>query len=218
MRPTEEQLRKIHSIASAALPLVEPESVAVHKFIAADNLIARSKRAWSSQAVETIARMLPGRPFMADHSWGLISAIQGVVIDSQVLSTPHIPRQFLDNHKNNNEIFAKEGYKAAIATIAIPSASPLNSGLQIGAINTVSIGGFRPTDLLNPENGASFFAEANKGKRRPPLNGWADDEKTTAYAIWPDTSDMGELSAVVIPDNPRAQLITQELKDLFQLI
>jgi hypothetical protein len=217
MKPNESQLKKIRKLGSAALPEVEAEDLEIHQFIATDNFVARSRRKWAIPALDTIAKMLPGLPLMVDHDWYSTKSIVGVVVETSIIKATEIPIDFFhpQNTEHNYKIYAEEGYHAVLATIAIPTGSQINQGLQIGAISFVSIGGFKPTDLIDPVTGLSFDDPANKF--HPPYPYWDDDKYTAPYAIRADTSDMAELSLVPIPDVPRAKLITVELKGLFNV-
>ena len=214
MQPTPEQLAIIQGFGSAALSLVTAAEIEVVPFIATDNLIARSRTKWALPALESIATLLVGRSFMLDHDWEEVENITGLVFQAEVLHLNQIPQEYL-RPKGNQELFIKEGYHPVLAWVAFPRTSSLLSGLQLGALQNVSIGYFVVDELICPHCEVSFW-DADC-PHVPPSNWWRDGISTAAYAIRPDTSDMGELSLVSIPDVPGAQMILNKYADLYAI-
>jgi hypothetical protein len=210
--PTPEQLLKIQSLGSAALPQVSSDDLEIIPFIATDNLVARSLTKWALPALDTIAKLLPGLPFQLNHNWSEIGTITGLVFEAKVLALNQIPAELLQ-YPHNDHIFQTEGYYPIIAHIAFPKTSTLLAGIQLGALTTVSIGGFKPTAYHCPWCNVPF--DDPECPHVPPA-WWRDDSTYTApYIIRADTSDLGELSLVTIPDVPGAKTILNKYKDLY---
>lgn len=212
MQPTPDQLDKIHSYGSAALPTYS-EEIEVIPFIATDNLVARSRTKWSLAALDSIAAKLPGLPCQLNHDWEEVGTIVGLVFEAKVLPLDRIPQELLSVNHYNPTIFNSEGYHPCIAHVAFPRTSSLLSGIQLGAINSVSIGGFKPTDYHCPICNTSFD---DPDCPHVPPSYWRQDSTTTApYIIRTDTTDLGELSIVTIPDVPGAKTILNKYKELY---
>ena len=135
-----------------------------------------------------------------------------MVFEAEVLHLNQIPREYL-RPKGNQELFIKEGYHPVIALVAFPRTSSLLSGLQLGALQNVSIGYFVVDELICPYCETSFWD--SECPHIPPSNWRSDSLFTAPYAIRPDTSDMGELSLVTIPDVLGAQMILNKYKDIY---
>jgi hypothetical protein len=192
---------------------VEASEIEVVPFIATDNLVARSRTKWALPALDTIARLLVGKPFELNHDWDDVGAIVGVVFDAKVLHLSSVPAPYL-LQKKSSDVFQSEGYHPVIAEVAFPRTSTLLSGLQLGAVPNVSIGYFTTTDLICPWCETSFN-NYDDCPHIPPSPWWRDCSTTAPYAIRADTTDMGELSSVVIPDVIGAQMIKTEYASLY---
>jgi hypothetical protein len=216
MKPTDQQLKTIRGYGSAVLPEVNSEELEIVPFIASDNFVSRSKRKWTIQALDSITRLLPGLSYQLDHDWDEVDTVRGLVFEAKRLQLDSVPYEILaaaGNEDLNRTVFSSEGYSPVIAHVAFPATSQLLSGLQLGAIGRVSIGGFMATDVCCPECDTSF--RNPKCPHYPPSRWWPDDPDTTDYAIWQDTTDLCELSLVTIPDVPGAQTILNKYKDLY---
>jgi hypothetical protein len=176
-------------------------------------LIARSRTKWALPALDTIARLLVGKPFELNHDWDDVGAIVGVVFDARVEHLSSVPAPYL-LQKKSSDVFQDEGYHPVIAEVAFPRTSSLLAGLQLGAVPNVSIGYFVTTDLICPWCDISF-SDYENCPHVPPHPWWSDNAMTAPYAIRADTTDMGELSSVVIPDVIGAQMITSQYKTLY---
>ncbi len=194
--------------------MVSANDLEIIPWIATDNLVARSLTKWALPALETIARLLPGLPFELNHDWESIEKITGLVFEAKVLALNQIPAELLQ-HPHNERIFQTEGYHPIICNVAFPKTSTLLAGIQLGALASVSIGGFRPTEYICPYCNIPF--DDPECPHFPPA-WWRDESAYTApYIIRADTSDLGELSLVTIPDVPGAKTILNKYKDLYQI-
>jgi hypothetical protein len=211
VEPTAAQLQKIQSYGSAALPSVA--EIEVIPVIATDNFCARSLTKWSLPALNTIASKLPGLPCQLDHNWSEVGTIVGLVFEATVLSLDRVPQELLSANRHNAQIFSSEGYHPVIAHVAFPKTSSLLSGIQLGALNSVSIGGFTVTDYHCPWCNVSY---SDPDCPHVPPAWWRQTTSNTApYSIRVDTDDLGELSIVTIPDVPGAKIILNKYKELY---
>jgi hypothetical protein len=216
MKPTEEQITVIRNYGSAALPAVNGESLEIVPFIASDNFVSRSKRKWAIAGLDSIAKMLPGLSFMLDHDWEEVDSIRGLIFSAKRLQLNSVPAEILSaagNEALNRQVFNTEGYSPVVIEVAFPATSQLLSGLQLGAIGRVSIGGFNATEITCPHCDTSF--KNPKCPHYPPSRWWPDDPDTSDYAIWENTNDMAEASLVTIPDVPGAIAILNKYKELY---
>jgi hypothetical protein len=191
---------------------VTAEEIEVVPFIATDNLVARSRTKWPLPALDKIAQLVVGKPFELNHDWDDVGAIVGVVFSAEVLHLERVPEAYL-LQKGSRDVFQDEGYHPVIAQVAFPRTSTLLSGLQLGAVPNVSIGYFKVTDLICPWCDVSFYDE--DCPHVPPSPWYSDYSLTAPYAIRADTTDMGELSSVVIPDVIGAQMLTNQYKSIY---
>jgi hypothetical protein len=192
---------------------VEATAIEVVPFIATDNLVARSRTKWALPAIDTIAKLLVGKSFELNHDWDDVGSIVGVVFNTKVLHLNSVPEAYLLQQKSS-DVFQSEGYHPVIAEVAFPRTSTLLSGLQLGAVPNVSIGYFLITDLICPWCETSF-SDYEDCPHVPPSPWYSDYSLTAPYAIRADTTDMGELSSVVIPDVIGAQMITNQYKAIY---
>ncbi len=151
---------------------------------------------------------------MLDHDWDEVDSITGLVFQAEVLHLSQVPQEYL-RQKGNSELFIQEGYHPVLAWVAFPRTSSLLSGLQLGALQNVSIGYFVCEELFCPHCEVSFWDP--DCPHVPPSPWWRDRLCTAAYAIRPDTSEMGELSLVSIPDVIGAQLVLNKYADLYAI-
>jgi hypothetical protein len=207
MKPTQEQLDIINQLKPQSVSDLTLEDVEVLSVIATNNLISRSLEKWSVDDLGLIAALLPGLPFTLNHEWNEVDEVQGLIFDAKVVSRPASASELMGGGllDENKMIIEKDGgFFAVECEIAIPSFSPLINGLKFGA-KKVSLGGFNYADMVCPLCDESFFEDdCPHGIPGYPGN---RDGMTAPYAIRSGIYDLGELSLVLIPNMPGAEVI-----------
>lgn len=208
-QPSPEQLSRINQYTPANLPELTAEEIVWTSIVVADNLLNRGLGKWSSEDMPRIVDLLPGLPFTLDHDWDEVSKTQGIIFDSELKTADEAPADVLGAAGNlywNNQIVEKEGFTQAIAHVAFPASSAAVTGLKFGLLNTVSMGGFRFTDILCPLCSTSF-----EDKHCPHYvpDPWysTDDENFAPFYVRYGVNDLGEVSFVEIPNLPGAGVI-----------
>ena len=206
MKPTTEQLDIINQLKPISVDQLKIEDIEVIRVIATNNLVARSMAKWSLDDLGTIASLLPGLPFTLDHEWDEVEEVQGFIFDAKVVNREPTVKEINGAGLSEENLFAIKkdgGFYLVECEVAIPSFSPLITGLKFGA-RKVSLGGFEFSDMVCPLCDNSFFS--HKCSHRIP-NGYEQTEDTAPYYVRSGVYDLGELSLVLISNMPYAEVI-----------
>lgn len=217
MTVTPEQLAKINSFGSAGLPPYEANDLTAISFIATNNLIGRNQGKWSINTLKQIANLLPGISQTCNHDWYEIEDIQGVIFEATVFKSETAPSRLIDiggNGAINRQIIDQEGFAACLYKAALPSSNMVLSGLRLGSISKVSIGGFCGASYICPLCNVAF-----EDPDCPHYMPWdaqdAADKRYAPYFLRDGAWDLGEVSLVLIPNIPGAGIITREDADFY---
>lgn len=213
--PTPEQLTKIHRFSPANTQPFEAEELAVFEFIATDNLVNRGLGKWGIEELPVLAEFLPGLPFTLNHDWDLVEKVQGLVFDAEVRkydfsSISEWVLQGSNNAEYDKEIILEEGYNTLIAFVAFDLTSPVLSKMRLGSVGKVSLGGFAYKSHVCPNCNIVFDDERCPHGMPDPYWGMTikRNPMIAPYYIRSGVYDLGELSAVLIPNIRHAGLVT----------
>jgi hypothetical protein len=212
--PTPEQLEKINSYTPDNMEPLEAIEVGVVQIIATDNLLNRSWGKWGVEELPKLAALLPGLPYILNHDWNKVEGSQGLIFDARVEKYENAPDYILkaaNNGAMNREIFAKEKYQALITDVAFPIKSPALEMTRFGMLQRVSLGGFMYTKQVCPLCNISFSDEECPHFPPEPMWGLTPqyDPRVAPYYIRAGVYDLGELSAVIIPNIPGAAVVNR---------
>lgn len=204
-QPTPAELIVINAMLPAGEDLTDRDIV-VETIIATDNLISRSKSKWHKEAFPQLAELGIGIPFTLDHDWDEVGKTQARVFQTRVVRYDTAPKELLNRCgcKSHNLQAIKDdgGYITLEFDVFIDLDSPAVESIGYGLIDRVSIGGFDYSDLWCPLCNLSFF-----DKHCPhgvPDTWYPDEEGSAPYYERKDATDLGEISAVLIPNVPGA--------------
>ena len=210
--PSASQMDSINAFLPQGAPNLNAAELVTIPFIAANNLVNRSLDVWNIQALEDMARLLPGLPALMNHNWDSISDIWGRIYSAEMIVERSVDVKVLSRSgqfENNRAIVQKSGFAQVVFEVFAPADSPVVHALKMGFGGNISTGGFCFTDYLCPCCSTSFNDE--NCAHIPPDVGWGIlpglDESITEYAIRSGLYDLGEASLVVIPNLPEADII-----------
>jgi hypothetical protein len=209
--------KKVVEYGAADLPAVPIEQITAIRVLFADNLVGRSQMTWDADALDSMARLLPGCPFTVNHDWYDIDKTQGVIYDAKRLTLPAAPEKFLTDYAKdlNKQIIAKDGWMPIVGKVALFDGSEMLEKLSLGSAGKVSIGGFRVTEIWCPLCKCSFH-NRDICSHVPPSPWYDNSEQTAPYTVRKDVCDMGETSLVLIPNAPSAGVITNDISRYFE--
>lgn len=211
---TKQQLTKLNKFRPSGFPSIPVEQMISVSFVAADNLVNRSKGKWREKDLKLIAKMLDsqGLPHIIDHNWDNVAEAQGIIIEAKTVKTADAPIELvnvLQNEGLNYKIVKEEGYIQVIATVAFPVESNTVKRLSMGIGRAVSLGGFSFKDYVCPACNTSFSSKNCPHYIPDSWTEWDVDPALVApYYIRDGLYDLGELSTVVIANLPGASLVT----------
>lgn len=226
---TKDEYEKLSLIGSDSLQLPSIEKIQAVRAIAIDNLVTRDERQWSPDTIKGALHStmgLIGKPFILDHNWCRVECIQAVIFDAKMLNLKSAP----DLIKNtpyqamNEEIIKAEGYCPLVVSIAFMGDNDLLVGQALGSLKTVSFGGnwVESPQLVCPHDGLQF---SDPKCRHLPPNQWYDydddylaeyDYTVADYGTYVGSIWFSELSQVLIPNVPGAQIISREIADFYK--
>lgn len=209
LQPTAKQLAKLNALIPDRFPRIEAHEVAIVEYVAADNLINRSRGKWDIAELKAMAKLMPGLPFTQDHDWESVGKQIGVIFDAYIRTSDDTTLLGLaGNKKYNNKVAATEGIQQLVCSIAIPTESDVIQKMRMGFGRHVSCGGFMFADYHCPLCSTSFADD--KCPHYLPDMAWGVTEDTdplvAPWYIRKGVFDMGELSLVLIPNLPGATI------------
>lgn len=224
---TKKQYEKFLEFTAADLPAPPIEQLEAVDIIAIDNLITRDKRQWSTEILAqaaTEATGLVGKPLTLDHDWDKVDDVQGIICEANLLTMETCPDRILNTveRKSNKAILKNEGYSPLVVTAVFQSYNPRLAEIAMGAKKYVSFGGMRnQVTMWCPHDGLEF--QDPDCKYLPPSQWWDYDEeelkgrglKVADYAVYKGTLTFSELSLVLIPNLPGAQVIDRQIADFY---
>lgn len=204
-QPTPTELTIINAMLPAGEDLTDRD-ICVQTIVATDNLISRSKSKWHNTAFDQLAELGIGIPFTLDHDWDEVGKTQGRVFQSRIVKYESAPKELLNRcgckTDNLQAIKNDGGYITLEFDVFIDLDSPAVESIGYGLIDRVSIGGFDYEDIHCPICNISFF---DKNCPHAVPDSWYPDEESSApYYERKDVTDLGEISAVLIPNVPGA--------------
>ena len=192
---------------------VEPltaDEICLVEFVAADNLVNRSKARWHPTALPELVDLIPGVNLMRDHDWDDVSKNEGLVISAWLVRDVTAPIEIIEaagNGKFNRQIIEAEGYHSIHFDAAIRIASPLMDALRYCQVQYLSQGGFEYTDIWCPICNCSYHDD-DCPHLLPSYWGNDDPKFTMPYYERKDITDLGEISLVTIPNLPGARVVS----------
>lgn len=206
-QPTPAELEIINSLLPGGGEPLTDRDIIVETIVATDNLISRSKSKWHKDALPELAELIVGLPFTLDHDWDEVEKVIGRVFAARVKKYDTAPNRILKacGQQINNLQAIKDdgGYLTCECDVFIQIDSPAVQAIKLGKIDRVSIGGFDYQDLWCPLCDLSFF-DKHCPHGVPDSWSWDDDEDLAPYYQRKDATDLGEISAVLIPNVPGA--------------
>jgi hypothetical protein len=206
-QPTPAELEIINLLLPGGGEPLTDRDIVVETIVATDNLVSRSKSKWHKEAFPQLAELIVGLPFTLDHDWDEVEKVIGRVFAARVKKYPTAPDRILnacgEKLSNLQAIKADGGYLTCECDVFIQIDSPAVQAIKLGKLDRVSIGGFDYNDLWCPLCDCSFF---NKACAHGAPDPWSDrdDENIAPYYERKDAYDLGEISAVLIPNVPGA--------------
>ncbi len=220
--PNPEQLLKMNRYRPKGAKEYQASDVISVAFLASNNLIHRSKEAWSINALESMSQQYPGKPFTLDHDWWNTDPIKGLVYDAQLIKSDRIPQSLLgdeEDYEINYDIFQKDGYAQLILYVMFQADLPYVDKLYFRRGGNISTGTFIDPNYLKCPLDGTYFGEGEnsytcaEGHTMPNdflINWWYDEEELenlAPYLILDKNTDAVELSEVVIGDIRAASII-----------
>ena len=214
--PTEEELRSINAFVPPEFDLLTENEVRVTPMmVATDNLVARSGAKWSVESLQTLAKILAGKPALFDHDtydvarsgWGQIFEAKHVYYDPA-----NVLRRSLDvagNLEYNLKIVQEEGLHQVLYRAFLPARSRVLARMRYAQLAEISIGYFRYREIICPicnipvrhEDCPHYIPFRWGGYQPHPRR----DEMP--YYIRDGLFDIAESSLVAAPDVPGAGVI-----------
>lgn len=225
---TKSEYEKLSLIGADSLEFPPIESIQSVRMVAIDNLVTRDQRQWGPSIIKSAldsAMGLSGRPFILDHDWWDVDDIQGIIYDAKMLKLKAAPPQIKNTvfQQANDEIIAAEGYCPLVVSVAFFGYNTMLSGQALGALKSVSFGGNAvEIDLECPHDGLLF---SDPKCRYLPPSPWYDYDpeyldkhgySVADYATYVGSIWFAELSQVLIPNLPGAQVISREIADFYK--
>jgi hypothetical protein len=218
----QQQWEQVCALSSASTECPESDELTTLTIIACDNLITRDKRQWSaeilSQAAEESTGLI-GKPFTLDHDWDEVDKVQGVIYDAELLDLPEAPPNIVNTwySKINKKIIKEEGYRPLIVRVAFYRYGGVTFGQALGSLRYVSFGGQGDLELFCPHDGLNFSDPACP--YLPPSRWYeptaeelkARNLKMADYAVYKGSIWFNELSQVLVPNLPGAQVISRSI-------
>jgi hypothetical protein len=226
---TKGEYEKLLLIGSESLELPSIDKIQAVRAIAIDNFVTCDERQWSLKTIEGALHStmgLIGKPFILDHNWHDVQKVQAVIFDAKMLNLKVAPDLIKNTSYQamNEEIIKAEGYCPLVVSIAFMSDNELLMGQALGSLKSVSFGGnwVKNPQLVCPHDGLQF---SDPKCRHLPPNQWYDydddyleeynytvaDYGTYVGSIW-----FSELSQVLIPNVPGAQIISREIESFYK--
>lgn len=206
-QPTPAELEIINLLLPGGGEPLTDRDIIVETIVATDNLISRSRSKWHKDALLQLAELIVGLPFTLDHDWDEVAKVIGRVFAARVKKYDTAPARILracGQQINNLQVIkADGGYITCECDVFIQIDSPAVQAIKLGKIDRVSIGGFDYDDLWCPLCDLSFF---DKHCPHGVPDSWHsyDDDELAPYYQRKDVCDLGEISAVLIPNVPGA--------------
>jgi hypothetical protein len=208
--PTPAQLDLINGYQPRDVEPLTADEICLVEFVAADNLVNRSKCRWYPTALPELVDLIPGLNLMLDHDWGEVSKNQGLAISAWLMRDATAPIELIEaagNGKYNRKIIEAEGYQAVHFDAVIRIASPLMDALRYCEVQFISQGGFEYTDIWCPTCDCSYYDDACP-HLLPSYWGDNDPKLTMPYYERKDVTDLAEISLVTIPNLPGARVVS----------
>jgi hypothetical protein len=208
--PNPQQLAAIQQFLPVGSPPAIAEDWLVVPVLAATNLINNSYSKWSPEALQDLQRLAPGVPVTTDHEWEDVDEICGIVLGCELreIAGPKLLGQTADL---NLRIAATEGVQLLILQVALfrggeDGETAIADMVAYGLVRNVSTGGF-VEEWLCPHCGVEFSDPSCP--HLPPGDYGEVPNPVAAYAVRNGVSSFCELSFVLVPNCPGAQVINQ---------
>lgn len=173
--PDERQLKKIIELTGVASEASEWLVAGIH---ASNNLLDRSSRRWSIEAIQGMGIDFIGKPFITDHSWAEVDTAKGICISSALLKdhASIVPSEMLSGAGEevfNKEIIEKEGLVWLYLCVAVPRSSEAAKAIETRTYHSVSTGSILFDAYLRCPN-----CERESGGREVRMDTYTIDPKT----------------------------------------
>jgi hypothetical protein len=210
----QQQWEQVCALSSASAECPESEELTTLTIIACDNLITRDKRQWSAEILAQAATEsagLIGKPFTLDHDWERIDKVQGLIYDAELLNLPEAPPSIINTwySKINKKIIKEEGYRPLIVRVAFYRYGGVTFGQALGSLRYVSFGG--QGDGLKFSDPECPYIPPSPWYKPDPEELKARNLKMADYAIYKGSVWFNELSQVLVPNLPGAQVISRSI-------
>lgn len=208
--PDPNQLAIIHRYQPRDTEPLTADEICFVEFVAADNLVNRSKSRWHPTALPQLTDLVPGLNLMLDHDWNEVGKNQGLCISAWLMRDVTAPIELIEaagNGRHNRKIIEAEGYQSLHFDAAIRVNSPLMDALRYCEVQFISQGGFEYQDIWCPLCDCSYHDDACP-HFLPSY--WKDEDTkyTMPYYERKDVTDLGEISLVTIPNLPGARVVS----------
>lgn len=208
--PTPAQLDLINGYQPRDVEPLTADEICLVEFVAADNLVNRSKSRWHPTALPELSDLIPGLNLMLDHDWAEVNKNQGLAISAWLVRDMTAPIELIEaagNGRYNRKIIEAEGYQSIHFDVSMRVNSPLMDALRYCEVQYISQGGFDFEDIWCPLCDCSYY-----DPECPHLlpSCWGDDDPklTMPYYERKDVTDLGEISLVTIPNLPGARVVS----------
>jgi hypothetical protein len=227
--PTSVEYEQICALSAHSLECPDIENIQSIDIIACDNLITCDQRQWHvdilAQAASNTVGLI-GKPFTLDHDWDDVEEVQGLIYDAQLLDLTEAPPRMVQTPyaSLNKKIIKNEGYHPVLVKVALYRYGGIVMQQALGALKFVSFGANSvEADLICPHDGLSFSDP--ECRYVPPSRWWtpSQDELTARnlkiadYAIRTGSLWFTELSQVLVPNLPGAQVIDRSIAKYYNL-
>lgn len=208
--PNPQQLDMIRQFLPVGSPPPIAEDWLVIPVLAATNLINNSLSKWSPSALLDLQRLAPGVPVTTDHNWEEVEESCGIILSCELKKVPG-PKLLGQTGDLNLQIAATEGVQLLMLQVALfrggeDGEMSIADMVAYGLVRNVSTGGF-VEEWLCPHCGTEF---ADPVCPHLPPGDYGDvPNPVAAYAVRNGVSSFCELSFVLVPNCPGAQVVNE---------
>lgn len=213
------QLDQINQYRPKGRPPLKAQDVISVPMLASHNLMSYTNAVWSTESLEAMAALYPGRQVNLNHTWEDVQKNIGLIFSAYLIQTPDAPTNIL-NAANffdvNRQIVANDGFQFLLGYGAFPKDSPAISAIDYRLARDVSTGAVTDGTWICPVCDAEFFTQGcSHWPPHPELLQWMGDDDEIEFAPYYIRSGLHtaiEITSCVAGNLPGAEILCDSKK------